>query len=529
MRTRLTTFSGKIEMLVLALVCMATVLLTPMEVYAGKADNSLASLTVEEGTLSPQFEGSRLNYTVAVSADTASVTVNAKTVNPNAKILSGVGITTLNESEDTKIRILVEAENGNQATYTITVTRSGTPAGNDNGMDSPDEETPGDNGDNGNGDTPGDGDSQGYLPEGYSISEDFAAEDIPAGFTEAEVEYEGSTVRGASFSNGDLKLLYLTDADGAGEFYVQDVLGVYPLIRVGTEDNYIFLLHVPVYSSYYPGTPTQIPVGDQIFDEAFPTGLDDVYQVYGMNESGNAGWFSYNTATGTYEAQPLEEEPETEASDTQDTNEYLQKAYDELNEKYTDRKDRDMKIIAVLIVIIVILVFVIINLLLHGRRRDDVPDEEDIFEEKTVRRGLERRRKDKPEDAKAADTWEEPEDMVYADEPERQEVTAEAEAPQEAEGSAGPETPSGRDVLEERPWSDDDAFADFDDDPELFSGSRRAKKEKKKKEKREKKQRSGDIFDDLEENEGIFSDRNTFADSEPVDEDEIEVMDLNDL
>lgn len=571
MRTRLTTISGKIEMLVLALVCMAAVLLMPMEVQAGKADNSLASLTVDEGTLSPQFEGSRLNYTVAVSVDTTSVTVNAKTVNPNAKILSGVGITTLNDSEDTKIRILVEAENGNQATYTITVSKSGTPAaGSDNQIDNPE---------GGNNNTPDTPDEQSFIPEGYSISEDFAAEDIPAGFQEAEVEYDGSTVRGASFINGDLKLLYLTDASGAGEFYVRDILDLYPLIRVGTEENYIFLLHVPAYSSDYPGTPTQIPVGDQIFDEAFPTELDDIYQVYGMDQSGNEGFFSYNTAAGTYEAQDASGDSEDSTEDTPDANEYLQKAYDELNQKYTDRKDRDMKIIAVLIVVIVILIFVIVNLLLHGGRRGDMEDEEDIFEEKTVRKGLGRRKKDtleeeepdRPDDL----TYDEKAEGVYEKESEHGYENEKSAAPQTepstetagvAESSAEasmdallrtvtasrqnaaalaaeqPETvreaeriPSNEqekapepDVLEERPWSDDEAFTDFDEDPDFFGG-RKAKKEKKKKEKREKKRRSGDIFDDVEEDEGIFGNRNTFADSEPTDEDEIEVMDLNDL
>lgn len=588
MRTRSTTISGKIsgkiELLVFALVCIVSVLVTPVEVQAGTADNSLSSLTVEEGTLSPQFEGSRLNYTVAVSADTTSVTVNAKTVNPNAKILSGVGITTLSGSEDTNIRVLVEAENGNQATYTITVTRSGTPADN-NIIDNPDD--PGNGGDNGTTDTPEEPE-QSFLPEGYSISEDFAAEDIPAGFQEAQVEYDGSTVRGASFVNGDLSLLYLTDANGAGEFYVMDILDVYPLIRVGTEESYIFLLHVPTYSSYYPGTPVQIPVGDQVFDEAFSTEADGVYLVYGMDQSGNEGFFHYDTATGTYTAQ-YEPEDTEDGGDTLDANGYLQKAYDDLNEKFTNRRDRDMKIIAALIVVIVILIFVIINLLLHGRRGGDAEEQEDIFEEKASRRG---RRKKAPsgEDDTEALFYEEkadeeelsygekasaPEELTRgeqaasekttggeaaADEEKAappamsseasmdallQAVTAsrqnsaalaakrQAAAPQaepEPAGAAPDSSEDETDVSEvkEHHWSDDDAFSDFEDDPELFGG-RKAKKEKKKKEKRERKRRSGDIFDDVEEEEDIFGDRTAFSGGKPADEDDIEVMDLNDL
>ena len=54
----------KIEILFMALICIFAMSGMPMQVYAGPADNSLETLTVAEGSLSPAFEGSRMYYTV---------------------------------------------------------------------------------------------------------------------------------------------------------------------------------------------------------------------------------------------------------------------------------------------------------------------------------------------------------------------------------------------------------------------------------------------------------------------------------
>lgn len=533
MKRTFSIFSRKIEVMLLTLICVAAVLLVPMQVQAGPADNSLKSLNVEEGTLSPAFEGSRLNYTVSVPAGTASVTVNAKTANSNAKILSGAGVTTLNAEGDTTIRVLVEAENGNQATYTLTVKRSETATGNDTPVQEPVDTTPG------NDDTPDTPDDQtgSILPVGYSVSEDFADEDIPAGFLAAEVEYGGSTVRGVVFEKGDLSLLYLTDESGMGGFYVKDVVAVYPLIRVGTESSYIVLMHMPLYLSYIPGEPVQIPVGDQIFDEAYATESTDVYQVYAMDQDGNAGWYLYNTASGSYEPyeQQLGEKGDEEADD--DNSAYLQKSYDELNERYNARKDRDMKIIAVLVVIIVILIFVIVNMLVHGKRRYDVVDENDVFEEEPAGRRPAAGKKDIFEEEDDDLTVQNGIDYEVGQDLEELSVKDAVSERASIRKDEAEEEPAAADVIRERPWSDEDAFADFDDEPDLFGESRRAKKEQKKKEKqekrKEKKRRNSDVFDDDDMEEDIFQDRGAseknHSDGEAQDEDELEWMDLNDL
>ena len=86
------------------------------------ADNSLASLTLSSGSLSPAFKYNVTNYTAEVANDVTSVVVSAKTSNANATVESVKGGENLSVGAN-KIQIVVKAENGVTATYTITVTR----------------------------------------------------------------------------------------------------------------------------------------------------------------------------------------------------------------------------------------------------------------------------------------------------------------------------------------------------------------------------------------------------------------------
>ena len=224
----------KIEILFMTLICVLAMSGMTMQVYAGSADNSLETLTVAEGSLSPAFEGSRMYYTVQVGQDVSSVTVSAKTVNPTATIQSGVGTTTLKTDGDTKIDVVVQAENGNLATYHLTITKSATGAatdttGTDTTTNTDTGNTPADS--NTGADDGTDTTAPDDTASTYTVSEDFTAEQIPADFTEAQVTYQGNEYRGAAFNNGNLSLLYMTDAAGNAGFYAVN----------GTDDR-IFVL-----------------------------------------------------------------------------------------------------------------------------------------------------------------------------------------------------------------------------------------------------------------------------------------------
>lgn len=86
------------------------------------ADNSLDELKISGAELSPDFYYSTVNYTATVSYEVTSVKVSTRTSNPTATVESVSGNENLVVGEN-KIRIVVVAENGNKATYTIKLTR----------------------------------------------------------------------------------------------------------------------------------------------------------------------------------------------------------------------------------------------------------------------------------------------------------------------------------------------------------------------------------------------------------------------
>ncbi len=523
----------KIEILFMTLICVLTMSGMTMQVYAGSADNSLETLTVAEGSLSPAFEGSRMYYTVQVGQDVSSVTVSAKTVNPAATIQSGVGTTTLKTDGDTKIDVVVQAENGNLATYHLTITKSAAGTTDNTGADTTansdtttstdtTNNTPTD--DNAGADNGTDTTAPDDAASTYKVSEDFTAEQIPADFTEAQVTYQGSEYRGAAFNNGNLSLLYMTDAAGNAGFYVVNSTdnSVCPYIRIDNGDNYLILMTPSAVTSFVPGeVTTPIQVGDSTFEDAYATETENVYTVYGMTNDGQEGWYNYNTGDGTFSEYQYSD---TTTEDTDTT--YLQNALNDLNDKYTARKERDLKIIAGLIVVIVILIFIIINLLLHGRRGYEEEDDEEEIEEAADIFEEEKRRKAKKKQKFVEDTGKVEEEPVK-----EKETKAVSEAPEKAEpkdaeekAEADSEAHLPEEVVER--LGEADFMDEFEEEPEFMSG--RKKREKEKKEKKEKRRRSKDIFDDDDDDNGLFASHDDFIEKESSDDD-IEVMDLNDL
>lgn len=86
------------------------------------SDNTLASLTLSEGTLSPAFSGNVTEYQTEVSNDVTAIAVSAKPNDAKASVVSVTGSENLSVGANA-VRITVQAENGVQKTYTVTVNR----------------------------------------------------------------------------------------------------------------------------------------------------------------------------------------------------------------------------------------------------------------------------------------------------------------------------------------------------------------------------------------------------------------------
>ena len=379
---------------------------------AKSGDNSLSSLSISPGTLSPAFQYNNTNYTASVSEDVTSVEVNAKTSNEKAVVESISGNADLKQGENT-ISIIVKAENGVVATYKIVVTRGGATAP---------EEAPQETGETGedasqeNGET---GEDASQTPEtngndasGITINEhpfDLAPvipEDaVPQDFTKITVDCQGQQVEGLKFDKGALTLVYLTtpstEVKNTLAVYEETSNKLYPFRKVQLgESNYLILLDPPAETGlsqeYTQATQTMggfenVPVfvrsvggaASKTEDEKGNTTADstEFSLVYGISSFGNIGWYQYDTVESSFQrlssiGESKEEQGEEQEEEPSVEMKGLQNAYKDLEEQYNKKKDSSRKTTAVMIFIIAVLVVVIINLIIRGRK----DEEEDLDE-----------------------------------------------------------------------------------------------------------------------------------------------------
>ena len=88
-------------------------------------DNNLSSITLSEGTLSPEFNASTTEYSVSVGGSTEKITLNASANDAKAKV-SGTGEQTVVPGNN-RFVIVCTAENGAQKEYIVNVYVDETP------------------------------------------------------------------------------------------------------------------------------------------------------------------------------------------------------------------------------------------------------------------------------------------------------------------------------------------------------------------------------------------------------------------
>lgn len=96
----------------------------------GNPNNWLSGLSVSGYSLTPGFSGSTTNYSLIVSKDTSSVTINASAVAGTSSI-SGTGTKSL-EYGANNIVVTCTAQNGTKKDYILNITREAPPANTDN-------------------------------------------------------------------------------------------------------------------------------------------------------------------------------------------------------------------------------------------------------------------------------------------------------------------------------------------------------------------------------------------------------------
>ena len=331
------------------------------------SDNSLSSLTLSAGKLSPAFKYNITNYTAEVENNVTSVVVSAKANNKNATVESVKGGEKLVVGSN-KIQIVVKAENGVTATYVVNVTRKA--AGDDDKQKDSEKDEQQD----------GDLSQQYYEINGQklypatSIPEEVVPQDFEQGtmkLWEKDYPYLYNDKIGSQIC-----LLYLVDdnKENGALYMVMDSAPyeAYPYVSFSSEFGYIVVVpdadETTLPSGYKAGT---LDIEGKGSIGAYYYGKDkDVCLVYAVNNEGNYGWYLYDVNERTYMRYLGNSEADREEIQVPDT--------EAQSGDVQKLESQNRMIFWAFLIVVLFLLIVIVILVLSRRNRLEHPEEEDF-------------------------------------------------------------------------------------------------------------------------------------------------------
>lgn len=349
------------------------------------ANNSLKSLQISPGTLSPAFSPKTMNYTVTVDNSVTQIAVTAVPEDDEAGVTNLSGNDNLSVGENI-IKIQVTAENNNVANYSIKVTRQAV-------SETTEEVEPVEK-------APEETEKETRLEvtvdnQKLYIYNNFKKGKIPEEFEKSTSIYHNQEINVVKNSTGNLVLVYLVDEnDENGAFYVYDE----------TASSFSeFVEVIGVTNRYFvvsPESSVTIPTGyiettielDGKTVQAWYLDTDETsgfYLIYAVNLEGQIGFYQYDLVEGTFQrfietyetvaTSATAEEIETD-NDMITTN--LENKLSELQKKYDKDMSTRFKIISILAIVSFILIICIVNLLFKTRNvNSDQINEEDKYME----------------------------------------------------------------------------------------------------------------------------------------------------
>lgn len=247
------------------------------------SDNTLKSIVLSNGSLSPAFSPKTKNYTATVDNSVTSLSISATPTNQTAKVTSVSGNDNLQVGENT-ITITVKAENGVTATYTIVVNR----------RDATDPE---------NSEAQEEKKSYEINGSNWGISTEITEEEVLQDFTLSSILIDNLEYPCLSFNNGSLDLIKMVSEDGLNTgFFVYDKEqgAIYPFAKISGEEHYVIILMpdaADVPSDYAEVT---LAIEGKADVTAYQKADDELYLVYCINDRGEKGWYQYDPVEETY-------------------------------------------------------------------------------------------------------------------------------------------------------------------------------------------------------------------------------------
>ena len=235
-----------------------------------KGDNSLKSLTVENGTLSPKFKKSTTSYTVSMPIGSTSTTIKATPTQSKATV-TGDGKKTLKEGTN-DFNIVVTAENGSKKTYKLSISVPKSPSV--------------------------------YVDidgKKYGVIEEINEDSIPANFSLSTTTVEGSEVTCLTNSSNTVTLLYLIDEDNNYNFYIYDGTN-YTLYNPITLDNRSFVV-MKIDTPFDNTVESELMIDDTVIEGGYTfvnESMSNYYLFHLLNvETGLDNLYLYETTEGT--------------------------------------------------------------------------------------------------------------------------------------------------------------------------------------------------------------------------------------
>lgn len=261
------------------------------------SDNTLSSLQISPGTLSPAFSPEITTYNASVDSDVEELVVSAVANDSNAKV--SVSGRKMDPGRNTTT-ITVTAEDGSVKKYIIYTTR----AAGDNEQETQTEaetqtEVQTEQTDN----------IQVTIDKvQYTVIQDYSEHELPEGYEETEIDYNGGKIIAGKGLKTGLILMYLESDNGEGGFYVYDETAktFSPYNTVDEPQVTFVILPIPDSVNKPDGyTLTRFTMNGKEVDVLIDA--DRQYCLfYGVSSSGEKGWFSYRISDATIQAYSID-------------------------------------------------------------------------------------------------------------------------------------------------------------------------------------------------------------------------------
>lgn len=256
------------------------------------SDNTLKSLQISPGTLSPAFSPDRTTYNATVDADVTELVVSAAANDSAAKIsISGIGM----DPGSNTTTITVTAKDGSVKKYIIYTTRL------EDGQEATTEA-----------ESKTEDASQAVNNDGtvtidgrkYSVVRDYSGITIPDGYQEIDYDYNGQKINAVKGIKTGLILMYLESEDGKGGFYIYDETAkTFSPYNTVAEPEITYVV-LPITNSL------EKPAGYAL--TRFTMNGKEVQVLmdanrqyclfYGVSSLGEKGWFRYRISDGSIQA-----------------------------------------------------------------------------------------------------------------------------------------------------------------------------------------------------------------------------------